>query len=64
MPKTNWLNDWRLKIHSSSTGLALMVLTLTQIPVAIKATSEIYCMEKIGQAQGSAVTAIIKCNGG
>ncbi len=64
MQKTNWLKGLPLNIHSQGTWLALTVLALTQVPMAIKATAEIYCMEKVGQAQGSAVTAIIKCNGG
>ena len=64
MPKTGWLKSLRLNIHAPGTGLALMVIALTQVPVAIKTTAEIYCMEKVGQRQGSAVEAIIKCNGG
>ena len=64
MSKRNWLTTLRLNIHAPGTGLALMVLALTQVPVAIKTTAEIYCMEKVGQAQGSVVAAIIKCNGG
>ena len=64
MPKTNWLKGLKLNIHAPGTGFALMILALTQIPVAIKTSAEIYCMEKVGQAQGSVVAAIIKCNGG
>ena len=64
MPKTNWLKGLLLNIHAPGTGCVLMVLVLTQVPVAIKTSAEIYCMEKVGQAQGSAVAAIIKCNGG
>ena len=64
MAKTNWFKALRLNIHAPGTGFALMVLALTQLPVAIKTTAEIYCMEKVGQAEGSAIAAIIKCNGG
>ena len=64
MPKTNFLKGLRLNIHAPGAGFALMVLALTQIPVAVKTTAEIYCMEKVGQVHGSAVAAIIKCNGG
>ena len=64
MVKTNWLNGLRLNIHVPGTGFALMVLALTQVPVAIKTTAEIYCMEKMGQNQGSVVSAVVKCNGG
>ena len=64
MPKTNWLKGLKLNIHAPGTGFALMVLALTQVPIAIKTSAEIYCMEKMGQNEGSAVAAIIKCNGG
>ena len=64
MPKINWLRGLRLNIHAPGTGFALMVLALTQVPVAIKTSAEIYCMEKVGQTEGSAVIAITKCNGG
>ena len=64
MPATNWLKGLRLNIHAPGTGFALIVLALTQVPVAIKTSAEIYCMEKVGQTEGSAVAAIIKCNGG
>ena len=64
MLKPNWLKGLRLNIHAPGTGFALIILALTQVPVAIKTSAEIYCMDKVGQAQGSAVAAIIKCNGG
>ena len=64
MPKTNWLKGLKLNIHAPGTGFALMLLALTQVPVAIKTSAEIYCMEKVGQKRGSVVAAIIKCNGG
>ncbi len=60
MPNTNWLKGLRLNIYDLWTGFALIVLALTQVPAAIKTSAEIYCMEKMGQAHGSAVTAIIK----
>jgi len=41
-----------------------MLLTMTQIPVAIKTTAEIYCMQKPCQKNNSAVVPIIQCNGG
>jgi len=46
------------------TGFALMFLALTQVPVANKNTTEIYCMEKLGWKYNSAVLAIIYCNSG
>ena len=41
-----------------------MFLALTQVPEAIKAAVETYCMEKLGQKYNSAIIAIIQCNGG
>ncbi len=64
MSKNNWLNGLRLNIHAPGTGFALMVLALTQIPIAIKTSAEIYCMEKVGQKDGSMIAAVRKCNGG
>ncbi len=64
MPKTNWLQGLRLSFHTPGTGFGLLILALTQVPVALKTSAEIYCMEKVGQTQGSAIEAIIKCNGG
>ena len=63
MPKKNWLKGLKLNIHAPGTGFALMVLTLTQIPVEIKTSAEIYCMEKVGVQIGSFVTAVKECNG-
>ena len=53
----------KLNFHAPGTGFVLMLLALTQVPVAIKNTAEIYCMEKLGQKYNSAVVAIIQCNG-
>ena len=64
MPKKDWLKGLRFNIHAPFTGLALMILALTQVPVAIKTSAEIYCMEKLGQKYDSVVAAVIKCNGG
>ncbi len=57
-------NLLQLNINEQGTVLGLMLLVLTQVPLAIKTSAEIYCMEKVGQTTGSAVVAIIKCNGG
>ena len=62
--KTAWMSDFKLNIHAPGKGFALMLLALTQVPVAIKTTAEIYCMEKLGQKYNSGVVAIIQCNGG
>ena len=63
MPKTNWLKGLKLNIHAPGTGFALIVLALTQVPVAIKTSAEIYCMEKVGFRTGSFVVAVKECNG-
>ena len=63
MPNTNWLKDFKLNIHAPGTGFALIVLALTQVPVAIKTSAEIYCMEKVGAKTGSFITAVKECNG-
>ena len=63
MSKRTWIRGFKLNIHPPGTGFALMILALTQIPVAIKNTAEIYCMKKLGQKYNSAVLAIIQCNG-
>ena len=64
MSKETWMSDFKLNIHAQVTGFAIMVLALTQVPVAIKITVEIYCMEKLGQKYNSVVVAIVQCNGG
>ena len=64
MTKRNWFNTLGLSKHISLRGFALIFLALTQVPVAIKTTAEIYCIEKLGQEYNSAVVAIVQCNGG
>ena len=64
MPKRTWMRGAKLNIHAPGTRFVLMLIALTQVPVAIKTTAEIYCMEKLGQKYNSAVVAIIQCNGG
>ncbi|WP_320667876.1 hypothetical protein [Prochlorococcus sp. MIT 1307] len=62
MAITNWLKGFKLDIHTPGTGFALMVLALTQVPVAIKTSAEIYCMEKVGVRTGSFIAAVKECN--
>jgi len=45
----SWMSGFKLNIHAPGTGLALILLALTQVPVSIKTTAEIYFMEKLGQ---------------
>ena len=60
MPKTNWLKGLKLNIHAPGTGFALIVLALTQVPVPIKTSAEIYCMEKVGVQTGCFIDALKK----
>ncbi len=72
MPKTNWFKAFRSNIHSPGTGLALMILALTQIPVALKNAAEVACIgqasNKIWRIEGNHseanLLAVQKCNGG
>ncbi len=47
MSKRTWISGFKLNIHAPGTEFALMLLALTKVPVAIKTTAEIYCMEKL-----------------
>lgn len=49
MSKRTWMSGFKLNIHARGTGFALMLFALTQVPVAIKTTADINCMEKLGQ---------------
>ena len=71
MLKKNWLNSFRLNIHSPGTGFALMILALTQVPVGIKNAAEVVC---IGQTSNKIwkleknhseanMIAVQRCNG-
>ncbi len=72
MGKTNWIKGLRFNIHAPGTGAALMVLALTQIPVAIKTAAEIACIGEVSNKllketrshRGVNVIAVKKCNGG
>ena len=72
MCKRFWPKSSQLKINAPSTGSALMVLALTQIPMAIKTAAEVACIGEISHQswkktqshQGVNVLAVTKCNGG
>lgn len=49
MSKRTWISGFKLNIHAPGTWFALMLLALTQVPVAIKTTAEIFFMEKLGE---------------
>ena len=71
MSKQFWANGLKLNIHSPRPGTALMILALTQIPVAIKTAAEVACIGEISHQtwkttkshKGVNVIAIQKCNG-
>ena len=71
MTKKNWLNSFRLNIHSPGTGSALMVLALTQVPVGLKNAAEIVCIgqtsNKIWKVENNHaeanMLAVQRCNG-
>ena len=71
MAKKNWFTPLKLNIHSPGTGFALIVLALTQIPVAIKNAAEVACIgqtsNKIWKSEKnhaeSNMLAVQRCNG-
>ena len=44
MAKQNWLKSFRLNIHAPGTGVALMILALTQVPVGINNAADVVCI--------------------
>ncbi len=58
------MRGFELNIHGPGAWFSLILIALSQVPVAIKTTAEIYCMEKLGHKFNSAVLAIIQCNDG
>ncbi len=71
MSKKNWLKNLRLNIHAPGTKFALIILALTQVPVAIKNAAEVIC---IGQTSNKIwkfeknhteanMLAVQRCNG-
>ncbi len=71
MKKENWIKGLKLNIHAPGTGAALMVLAITQIPVAIKTTAELACIGEISSQRWKEtnshkevnVIAVQTCNG-
>ena len=71
MPKKIWLTKFRLNIHAPGSGVVLMILALTQVPVGIKNAAEVVC---IGQTSNKIwkleknhadanMLAVQRCNG-
>ena len=71
MSKNFWRKALKASIHSPGIGTAIIVLTLTQIPEAIKTAAEIACIGEISHQQWKAskshrgvnVVAVQQCNG-
>ena len=71
MPKINLLKSFRLNIHAPGTGIALIILALTQVPVGIKNAAEVVCIGqtsnkiwKIEKNHAEAnMIAVQRCNG-
>ena len=71
MPKLNLLKSFRLNIHAPGTGIALIILALTQVPVGIKNAAEVFCIGqtsnkiwKIEKNHAEAnMIAVQRCNG-
>ncbi len=71
MYKNFWPKRLKLNIHAPGTGAALIILALTQIPVAIKAAAEVACIGEVSNKllrqnkshQGINVSAVRLCNG-
>ena len=47
MSKSFWPKGLKLNIHAPGTGIALMILALTQVPVAIKTAAEVACIAEV-----------------
>ncbi len=71
MSKNFWLKSLKLNIHAPGTGTALMILALTQVPVAIKTAAEVACIGEVSHQRwkatnthkGANVIAVSQCNG-
>ncbi len=71
MAKNFWLNRVKLNIQSPNAGTALILLALTQIPMAIKTAAEIACIGEVSHQawkatkshKGVNIIAIQTCNG-
>ena len=71
MRRKNWLKSFRLNIHAPGTGLALVILALTQVPVGIKNAAEVVCIgqtsNKIWKSEknheDANMLAVQRCNG-
>ncbi len=72
MSNNFWPKIIQLKINAPSTGAALMILALTQVPIAIKAAAEVACIGEVSHQRwketqlhkGVNILAVQKCNGG
>ncbi len=71
MSNVKWFKGLKLNIHAPGTGAALMLLALTQIPVAIKTAAEIACIAEVSNDlwletrshDNVNIRAVSRCNG-
>ncbi len=72
MKNPSRLKGLRLKVCNPGLGAALILLTLTQIPIAVKTLAELACIGEVSNQiwkqsnshRGVNVIAVQKCNGG
>ena len=71
MSKTFWPKELKLNIHVPGTGASLIILALTQVPMAIKTAAEVACIGEVSHQiwrkskshKGVNVIAVRQCNG-
>ena len=71
MAKVFWPQGLNFNIHAPGTGASLMILALTQLPIAIKTAAEVACIGEISHQtwkqtkshKGVNVIAVRQCNG-
>ncbi len=71
MSKPLWPKGFKLNIHAPGTGIALILLAFTQVPVAIKTAAEVACIAEVSNQvwrttkshRGVNIRAVRFCNG-
>ena len=72
MNLTIWPKSWKLNIQNRGASAALIILAITQVPVAIKTAAEVACIGEISNKiwsssnshKGVNISAVNICNGG
>ena len=71
MSKSFWSKGVKFNLHSPGTGIALVLLVITQIPDAIKTSAEVACIAEVSNKvwrktnthKNVNVIAVKTCNG-